>query len=100
MGLGHRSDDPAGRSDMVIHARIRPKGSSGCIVFPDNGNFDEFSELMQANRKPEVPAGRQDNVPMNVNYWNEVIPNYEWANQSHTYDPPVPFGIPIEPYTP
>jgi hypothetical protein len=63
------SPQPPNRTEIEVHDRQRPKGSSGCIAFTDpagdGGDWDDFNDLLQKNHGcPCAPKP----VPMEVSY--------------------------------
>lgn len=63
------SPQPTSRTEIEVHDKQRPNGSSGCVAFSDpagsDGDWDDFTELLQKNNGcPCAPKP----VPLEISY--------------------------------
>lgn len=75
---------PAHRTAILIHARDRPNGSSGCIAFAktpsEDGTWTRFSDLVRqtTNCRNRPPLG----IALSIRYVGRALgvapPNYVW----------------------
>jgi hypothetical protein len=103
------------RTFMKVHFRARKNGSSGCIVFENQGQWSEFMEEMDSRNKncPKAGicsrvkgevAGRNlgcvgvSEVPFFVTYSPGLLPVYKLSSGAilESSNPHIPIAIPAE----